>query len=203
MLDQLIMKFPPWFVAVVVLAVFVVGLYVFNPPTTVCDVQMDVFKRAQRSFLATTGRGSVQLRSEIDRSIRQCLEGNSPGACLDLFRGMGRLATDLEAVQSQCVAAVGEVPGVRAAVLRSAEVMVQVAWGDAGPMSQAGRASWLDTADVAVFCRLRRAATAIVGREAFEAWQQSVLGKLPGFSKLQREDALSKTLFAVNCESFR
>lgn len=172
-----------------------------DPPKTVCDVQLDIFQKEQDRFLYPSASG-VQ-KPEIDKAFEVCRQGAGPGDCFDLFRKLKKLALDVENIPRQCTGAASGRSEVKKGIWGSLKLMVMLAWGERPPLTYVQRQGWLDTSDVALFCRLKHQAVEIFGREAWIGFREAVVKDLPGAATLPKEQVWQRSLLSTACENFR
>jgi hypothetical protein len=162
-----------------------------------------------------------KLPAQYGRNIETCRAGNSPGACYELFATLKRVLRDVDAAPNQCLSEMGDIEGLRPAMMASLELLVQLAWGVQPPEPGLSKYGWLETSDLALFCKLKRRALQIFGEEAFEQLRLKVQSKLPGeldldqdplcadckkrraaIETLSNEEIWVRSLFSVRCDQY-
>jgi len=188
---------------VIAIGAIVVGLIfilIYDPPRTICDSQLEVFKKDQDRFLFSTEVRRIKRIPEIERLTDQCRQSAGPGGCFELFSKLGKLAEDLENIPRRCTSEAGRVPEIRKGLLESLALMMMLAWGERPPVSYAQRFGWLDTSDVALFCRLKRQAEAFYGAAGWASYRSEVFKKLPGSEGMPRDQIWTRSLASASCE---
>jgi hypothetical protein len=201
-MDEIIARFPPWFVALVVLTLALAGFFFYNPPKTTCDVQIETFAQAQKDFLYPMSKGAITLPPDIKSKIDMCLKGNSPGSCVELFSKVKRLLIDLDVVSNDCRDQAAE-DQTLSWLWRLMTVIVQIAWGEKPPPNSFMRQGWLDASDISVFCKLQHRVRRLYTPDRFEQWRVGTLPQLPGADKLQPNDLFERSLLSTPCDQYR
>lgn len=191
-------------IAILIIAFGFVVIVLNDPPKTVCDAQIELFKQQQQEFLyARTGAGGAAQPALIRELVALCQSGNSPGGCFEFFVRLKKMNQDLDGIPGQCADAAAGDETLKSWTLGSLRLMSQIAWGDRGPTSYVRRNGWFDTSDISVFCDLRRHANRFYGFESMKAWEASVVSQLPEAEKLEGETAFQNSLFGVTCSGYR
>lgn len=202
-MDQFFASLPK---TVLALGAIIVGflLIVLNdPPHTVCDTQLEIFKESQKIFLFERSNKGIKTPPEIKEKFAICQRENSPGGCFELFEKLKKLHVDLRNIPAECSEAVGSLGEVRKWLFSSLELMAQIAWGSKAPSSYTQRHSWYDASDVALFCDLKAQAVKIYGNATFEKFRESVIQTFPGASGMARDQVWQRTIFATQCDNYR
>ena len=189
--------------AVLVLGVIFAFILLNDPPRTVCDGQMDVFREAQKRFLFKDESTKAQRKPKIEELTETCRFQASPGGCLELFDRLRKFAVDLTELGSRCEAGAGKAPEIQSATWVGLDLLTRLAWGERGPRSYVQRTGWLDSGEVALFCRLKGKALAFYGAPALLAFRERTLGDLPASSGLSHEQVIERSLFSIPCEAIR
>ena len=199
-IEELIRRSPKPLVAFIVLSVGLILMLVFNPPRTACDKQFDYFVESQVGFL-TPAKGSKQIKPLFDQVYSNCKDGNSPGACFELFLGVGKMLDELERFPRECSSVVAGQGLVRKHLVASLDLLVKLAWGaEAVPTGFTSKHSWLDASDFRLYCRSRAMFTRLYGEEAMKAFRDKIHAELPGASEMSREAIWSRSIFSSNCQ---
>jgi hypothetical protein len=203
-MDQFLAQLPKPVAAALILVVGFVLIIAMNPPKTVCDSQMELFRTAQKDFLYSEKVVSGEKNPPpIKRMFDTCRNTNSPGGCFELFAGLKKLGAELESVPAQCSSeALAEAP-VKEWLSKSLKLMVQIPWGERGPASVLQKNGWFDASDLALYCDLNRAASKLMGKEKFEEWRDGVLAELPKKDNEDRDSVWRRSLFSMGCGAFR
>ena len=95
-MDELLRRAPRTLLALVAIGIAYLLIIGFNPPRTVCDEQLDVFKQSQKAFLNKT---SAKIeRSVADELYELCKSDNGPGGCFDFFLNTRNMVDGLERI---------------------------------------------------------------------------------------------------------
>lgn len=195
---------PKPIIAVVVLMLGFAFIVYNDPPKTVCDSQLELFKQNQKEFLySRPGLNGTQQGALFGELYSLCKADNSPGGCFEYFVRLKKFNQDLDNIPHQCSETAKSESLLRTVMLSSMKLMVQISWGDRGPASTNRRNGWLDASDLSLFCDLRQQADRILGKETVSEWQTKTLNNLPGVETLDAEQTLQRSLFATPCAAYR
>jgi hypothetical protein len=198
-MDELLRRAPKMLVAIGAIVLGYILIIAFNPPRTICDEQLDVFRQTQKSFLFSNSKKMTKTVAE--EMFELCKSSNEPGGCFDLFLNLRNMVDSLERMPKNCHATVGEEPMVKKWILKSLTLFAQIAWGESTAGVYISRKhSWLDAADFRLYCRLRLLSTKYYGDDSFQAFRESVMTDLPGADKMSREQRWSRSIFSSPCE---
>jgi len=189
---------------VVAIGAIILGFLFFlinDPPKTVCDVQLEIFQKEQEKFLYPSKSGA--RKPEIDKDFEVCRLGAGPGGCFELFRKLKKLAVDLENIPRQCAGAASGRGEIQKGVWGSLRLMVMLAWGEKPPLTYVQRHGWLDTSDVALFCKLKAQAVEFFGRDAWVRFREGATSALPGVEALPKDQVWQRSLISTTCENYR
>ncbi len=180
---------------VILIALFV--LVFRDPPTTLCDIQMEeVKKRLVDGFLRDGSRGKYE--SGINTAFDNCLKSNSPGGCFDIFSRLNYFEKQIQSVPTQC-GGHAEALFVRKALLKALRLMIKIAWGEAPPVNRYNKTSWLDASDIGLFCRLKRQFTRLYGESQWKGFATSLIPKLPDSQTLPKKEQWDLSMFSYSC----
>lgn len=173
-----------------------------NPPYTVCDSQMEVFTQAQSGFLYKNPKSKFAKTTLYQELTDRCKEANSPGGCYELFLKMKGLLSDLDHVPQECSASVVDLSEVRAALWGQITLLTQLAWGTKPPDNFHEKLKWLDPADIALFCQLKKTVEKFYGQDAYVEFRERMFQQLPGAAQLSRAQAWDMMLLSNNCAAY-
>lgn len=202
-MDELLRTLPPRLIAICAIVIGLIVILLSDPPKTVCDTQLEVFRESQKSFLYSNQKKEVTFRPGVEKAVEACKMHPGPGGCYELFDQMKRVADDLRNIPQACAADAGGVAEIRRALWQTLELMVLLAWGDKPPLTYVQRYGWLDSSDVALFCRLKHQAIAFYGNEEWQAFRVRVSRKFPDATTLSPEQIWQRSLLSTTCENFR
>ena len=189
------------------LGVIIIGFVVIvlsDPPRTICDSQLEVYRESQQDFLFfRRGAGNSTKPALMGELIFRCRGDNSPGGCFELFQRLKKMQADLVTIPGHCSADAMEDANISGGLLQGVRLMAQIAWGEAGPTSSMRRNGWLDASDVALFCDLKKSAVRLMGSEEFNAWRDGLIAGFPGADLLEGDQVYQRSLFATPCNDYR
>lgn len=205
MLDQLLSSLPKTVLAIGVMIIALVVFRQIQPPRSICDAQIEIFRDSQKKFLYASVPNSegIALPSNIKRFTDVCKGDNSPGGCFELFLGLRKMAVDIKNIPDQCAEKASEEPEIDNWLWKSLKLMVQIAWGDRAPASYLQKNGWYDASEVTLFCDLRRQAIRIYGNERFSEWQETALKDLPKAEQFSREQVWQRNILSTACDLYR
>lgn len=209
--------------ALLALAVGIVFIVFTNKPHTICDSQLEILRESQKGGIFQGKGKRATLNPYLPRQMDNCKIGNSPGACYEMFATYRKLMIDLGNVSSECYAPIFEVAEIRKALLEGVELISQLAWGEEPPEYSEARAGWLETSDLALFCKMRGFVEGSVDEVEYQAFIKKVVTKLPGEKKVLQsgvgsaiadqevksaietigwDEALNRSLFQIRCADY-
>ncbi|MDX9731051.1 MAG: hypothetical protein RBT63_04710 [Bdellovibrionales bacterium] len=199
-MDEFLRRAPRTLLALGALLVGFILIIAFNPPRTVCDEQLDLFRASQRMFLGA--QSQKVTKSLADEQFDLCKADNGPGGCFDFFLNLRGMVDGLERIPRTCAETVGAEPTIQKWLLRALTLFAQVAWGESttGSYYTSRKHGWLDAADFRLFCRMKTMAVRLYGDDSFHVFRESVLNSLPGADKMTREQKWSRSIFSSSCE---
>lgn len=204
-MDQVIASLPKAFVAIVVLSLGLFFLRQVQPPVTICDAQMEIFKDSQKKFLypQESENSAIKKSSLAAKLFEQCSNDNRPGGCFEFFENLKKMTIDLGNIPEQCIEAAGGQDEIRTWLWKPLRLMVQMAWGSRAPASYLQKNGWFDSSEITLFCSLRRHAKRLYGAEEFAQWQEGLLKELPDADKMNREAVWQRNLLSTSCDLYR
>lgn len=202
-MDQFFASLPKMVVAIGAIVIGFFVIIVFNPPVTVCDAQMEIFRESQKKFLYPVVTENITKPSLAKTLEKNCKQDNSPGGCFELLVGLKKFSVDLDNIPRHCADTAASEPQIQEWVWSGMRLITQLAWGDRAPASHVQKNGWLDSSDLVLFCGLRKNAIRIYGNDAYNQWREALLVSLPQADKLTRELAWQKSLLSTPCDSYR
>lgn len=219
-MEQILDQIPKPLLVALIFVLGVVGIIYFNPQYTACHAQVEIFRESLKGDIFQIN-GRRTHPSKLTGQVLQCKRSNSPGGCFEMIQTLRKMVREVRAFPDSCSKDLGEVSEVRGALTEGLALLTQIAWGDHPPENAEKRAGWLESADVALFCDLRRVYVGLYGEEEFQSLRSGVLASLPGeealFEKgecvnckfrknalqaLTPAEALKRSLFAASCRLF-
>lgn len=204
--DKFLSQIPKNLLAILVVAggtIFWVVLV--QPLATVCDAQIEGFQKIQSDFLykeKSYPKAKKLVKRKYQYLYENCLDTNSPGGCYEYFGQVRTVLHDLEPFTGECLATPKSIKEVDFLLWKTAELMVRSAWGEAPPSSYHAKFGWLDTADIALFCKLKSRIIAVYGQSKYDAFQNKMMLELPGAKDLPRNQIWDMTVFSENCARY-
>lgn len=220
-IQQLVLQ--PYWVAFVVFTVASVLFFFIQPTRDDCQLELDNFKLRFQDELYQQKVKSVTLPPKLRGAVNNCYHINQAGGCFHAFQLLDRLLDDLENRQS-CLSIIALEPVIDGVLSAGLKLLVELGWGS-GQGPEVGQSisetSWLETADIARFCRLKKQYIRYLGTDEFKKTQMNQLNHLLGeapilengqcvnceFRKkankvLGEEETKKRSLYGINCERF-
>lgn len=203
MLDRWLASLSRNTLAILAILVGIFLVVLLNPPHSVCDSQETIFREnVGRTFFIDPKQAKLVKKSRFELSLEACRFDGKPGSCYEFFESLTRLSREMSIVTSECVGKVAAIPQIRKALWDGVETLVQLAWGEKGPENFMDKKGWLSEADVALFCSLHRQILRAEWEPQWSAFREKQFSILPGAGQLSRNDAWSRMLFSVKCETY-
>ena len=178
-------------------------ILIINPPHTVCESQIEIVRKAQRSFLWREKPNSEILKTTKYEYLRdRCKGSNDPGGCYELFHGVRVLLEDMNSLGQVCGPKAGDLNEIRKALWDTIELLLRLAWGEKPPTLASMKFGWLDVADVTLFCKLKTRITTTYGDDQWVAFRERMMGELPGAKAMTRNQIWEMSLFSENCARY-
>ena len=202
-MGNLFSSLPKTILAVLALVVGFVFIILNDPPKSVCTVQLENFKEAQKRFLYSETNNGVRRPAQVEELLRLCRNSNGPGGCNELFLKLKILNEDLESVPSQCASTLASETEVNTHLWKSYRIIVELAWGARPPVGYENRYAWMGSSDVALFCTLKRNLIATFGEDRHKNFQEEIFKTLPGAESLTRDQIWQRTILSTRCDSVK
>ncbi len=194
-------QLPKEILAIAILIGGLILFMLFDPPKTQCDVQIDLFKNSQNTFVFPQETKTGFRKPDFEMNLAKCQEANGPGGCYELFQHLKQFNHDLNAVPEQCQSSVGAISEVRKVFDKSLMVFIQLAWGFQAPLSANLKQGWLDQSETYLFCLLKKDYIRLYN---IETWNQRVdysLKELPNSKSINDKQILFQlSLASYNCK---
>ena len=177
-MDQLLSSLPKTVIAIGAIIIGFILMRINDPPRTICDLQMELFRESQKKFLYTgTDAGKPSVAQE---AYGICKNDNSPGGCFEYFEKLKKLTVDLNNIPEQCATTAASDEKIQLWMQKSLTLMVEMAWGERAPASYMQKNGWFDGSEIALFCDLKRSTIRIFGDETYAEWREQILTSKPG-----------------------
>jgi len=201
MVQQWLDKVPRWLLAIIVVVGVLLFMIANEPPTSICDVQMEnVSKALQKHFNSPKEDGWADDAS-ISAKYKLCLRANSLGGCYRLLTRLNYYEKMSRSIPSQCKGHDAVKP-MGPWMFKSINLIARLAWGEEPPEEDSDVVGWLDEGTVALFCRLSGEYVRLFGPGALKGAEKATMKSLPGIEKVYQKDRREKTLFAHDCRQY-
>ncbi len=183
----------------------VVILYM-DPPHSLCNSEKEQFMSAQENFLnpdpSLKKAFKKKAKSTQERLYFRCKDSQSSGGCLEFFLKLKPFMSDFEVVSGQCRKSMYRQKKVKQVFTQSLTLMALLAWGSEPPSSPQQKYSWLDQADIALFCKLKKLSRMSLSESSWNQQQEKILQQLPGASSLSRQQLWKRSLLSTSCKYY-
>lgn len=173
-----------------------------EPPHSICDSQLEVFKSEQEKLLYKDPKSKKIITTKYQRLLEHCKITNNPGGCYELFQELKIFLHDLSTVPSECSGAVSSLTEVKKALWEPMELLVKLGWGEKPPTAYHAKFGWLDTADMSLYCRLKGRIIQVYGEPDWNAFREKMMRELPGAKDMPRNGVWDMSLFSENCARY-
>lgn len=173
-----------------------------QPPHSLCDSQLDVIKKSQQRFLYKDPKSKKVNTTKYQTLFEHCKVTNNPGGCYELFQEMKILLYDLSTLSNECSPYLASVAEHKKALWDVMELLVRLAWGEKPPTSYHAKFGWLDTADIALYCKLKTRIIGFYSEDKWNAFRERMMKELPGAKDLQRAQVWDMSIFSENCARY-
>lgn len=190
---------PNWLLVVIALGLMIGYLLYSDPLHSVCDTQLQVFRKSQSQFLGRAPKLRLKGYSYYDEFYNKCKMSNSAGGCYPYLRGFDSVLRSFKAVDERCRARVAERPRIRKAFGAFIYQLTRLAWGDNGPMQAQQRQSWLSNKDLQLFCKIKNLYLEFYGQEALNKLGRKTMKDIPNPKGLKSNQLKEFSLFGANC----
>jgi hypothetical protein len=197
--NQFLNALPKSTLAVLAIAGGLLLLILFDPPHTVCDVQLALFKDSEKYFLYTVKQKGFSRPPDIREMLELCRTSNSPGGCYELFGKLKQMARDLQNVSQSCSDEAASIPEIRDNLRKATKLIIELAWGEKPPLSYVGRQGWLNLGDVDLFCSLERQYIRFYNKEGWEEFREKAMADLPLAGTMSRSQVWERSIVSWTC----
>ena len=197
-MGQILQRIPKLLLGAIVIVAVLLFMVFNDPPTTLCDIQMEVVNKRLASHFYTNKKEGTYNKS-VKNAFDFCMESNSPGGCYDMFSRMMYLEKQVLTIPSKCGGHTST-ENVRNALEKGLKLIVRIAWGDGPPESSYEKKAWLQPPDLALYCRLKREHQRLMGKKRWKLFRETVMAGLPEAKTLSRKVRWEKSLFSFPCK---
>lgn len=201
-IKDFINSIPKMWLGPIAVVLGIIYFVVQENPITICEIQYDIFKKENEKYLFGVKRKNVTIPPKVTEDVNKCMVANSPGGCYDWTEGLKLSLHSLRNLPDQCGHKLnGSTLGgstVKTLLEKSVWLYSQISWNEA-IIARAGLYNWLDTDDVANFCRLRNQYTRLLGNEKWVILQASLLKSLSTEKKMEEKSAWTRTILSHKC----
>lgn len=222
-MDQFFANLPKPVLAFLAILGTILFLYVFDPPKTVCDIEVEAQRGSLDGLLyAVKTKDKQTFPPALSAHKESCQLGGSAGACLEYFETLKQVVGTIQNGTIECRPKLYATAEVRRALEDALEVMVRMAWGVAPPAPNQERFGWFKESELAFFCRLKSAVQAGLGEDGLDALRLKINQKLPGETLdvaasggpasssqprpapqvLSEEEIWNRSVFSVRCDLY-
>ncbi len=203
MLDRFFASLPKGVIGVLGVVGGLLFLVMWDPPKTVCDIQLEIFRKNQNKFLYKRTKKGIDFNPEFEKFIAKCAYSNSMGGCFEFFGKLRALNRDLKAMPSECQSRMRSEGDVKKYLLMTLKFMIELAWGDRPPVSYSSRNGWFQGSEIALFCKVKDQVIRLIGKRDWELLRDGMFKELPGAAELDRGTVWNRSIMSTRCEAYR
>ena len=187
---------PKFLLVVLLLFSGVLLVILYDPPQSVCDLQMEVYKENNQAFLFPSKKSEKSM-SHFQSSIKDCQKNNTPGGCYTLFSYVYRLIRSFRSVDSECHTKLTQLKEVQEAMFETYKLFIAISWGEGPTDDLSNPLAWLSLNDVKTFCQVQNKINHYYGVETLSLLENQVL---QGLESAQNMNILKKfSVLSENC----
>jgi hypothetical protein len=201
-MGQFFSMLPKGLLAFLVIAGGIGFLILWDPPHTICESQIEVFRTTQKRFLFKDEQKKKTQPAKYRLLVDHCKTTNNPGGCYELFQESKMMLKDLHSVPSDCAGRVGAIDEVNKALWEVNDLILRLAWGEKPPGTYHEKFGWLDTSDISLFCELKQQIIDSYGVSAWESFREKTFRDLPGAKDMSRNDVWDMSIISENCAKY-
>ena len=188
----------PKFLLVTILLTFGVLLVIlYDPPQSVCDLQLKAYKHNHQEFLFKSNSSKKSL-SRFNTSIQDCQKNNTPGGCYILFSHVYKLIRSFRSVDSKCHKELTQLSAIQKALFETYQLFIAISWGEGPQDDLSNPLAWLSINDVKTFCQIQNKILHYYGEQALSRLENQVLQGLESeknMNVLRKFSILSESCF--------
>lgn len=173
-----------------------------DPPKTVCEAQLEFFKKAQQSFLYKDPKSKEAKTTKFERLFEHCKVTNSPGGCMELFQLTKTFLQDLDSVPEDCRSTAGGIKEVKTTINYITELMIRLAWREKLPRTYQEKFGWLEVSDISLYCKLKQKYSDFYGEASWSQFRERIMGDLPGAKQATRTQVWDFSILSENCARY-
>ena len=174
-----------------------------DPPHTLCDTQVEHFKKTQKGILYENPKDFHEEKSILKRKQEICQKEGSQGSCYDYFVYLKRLLRDFRILSEECAPLLYNSSKVKQALSSALSLMTALAWNNKLVVGKAKKYNWLTRSDLFLFCQLKTTYISQYGRAKYTLLEEEIFGLLPLENKTSSKFLLKKTLLSESCQFYR
>lgn len=196
---DVINKIPRPLLVILILALASLFIMIGDPPKSACDAQLEVILKSQAGRLNSL-RGRVN--SLWVRTAKYCKETKTLGGCSEFHDTVREALRDIKSAPVECIPKLIAEDWIQKVLIDSLLLMVSIAWGENLPEIGNSTFNWMGPSELALFCDLQNNIRRSFDEENWEIFVRKTISKLPHSSELNFNEAFSRSLFSLKCESF-
>ena len=197
------LSLPKTMLVIVVLTIAILFIVAKDPPRTICQTQIENFKKSQKGWLYKDPNVKTRKEPLMDIMIKTCKKyNNSPGRCYGLFSKTRKFIRDFRLVSHSCRKEFARLSAVKKKLFALYSLMIRLAWGDKPPLAYQDKLNWFSEADMSFFCLIKKQVLFFYGPGTMEQWEKKTFKKLPGAEGLNQLKLRELSIVSENCAHY-
>lgn len=191
---------PKFIVGPAAVIVCIIYFVIQDPPKTICDTQFEIFKKDNAKYIYGYSKKNIVIPPGIQKDLKSCQEGNSPGACYDWMENLKLLIHSSRRLPAECGERIKELGAYKSFLDHSAFIFSQISWNDTITVRK-GLYNWLEEDDVQLFCNLKKEYIRLLGLPAWKGLQTSLYNEVVKAKKVPpTKEAWERTVLSHPCQ---
>lgn len=201
----------------IILGVLAVGLFFYDPPASICEVQLKSYRLSMVGKLYGRRVDKNIIPAKIGEAVSRCQNGKISGSCIDFFDIINDMITNLNQFDEECLSGLLEEKPIFENSRKFFLIMNAIAWGDKVPADN--RDHWLSQSNLYVYCKNKNFLKSIMEPEAFHGLENQSIKSFPfeklpfdfdenseefinnkAINKMPIDEITAKSLMSIRCE---
>lgn len=187
-------------IAGIAISIGVTFLILSDPPKTICDVQEEVYRDTNKSFLFKDSDDTLNRTSLVKKHLKECTNSNTPGGCYSLFQDTRRLIQSFQVINSDCYTSISAIKEVKESLEEIYALFIAISLELDFTDESSKPLRWLTLNDVNLFCRVERNIISLYGSERVDYLEQKTYRRMDlsiPFDRFRKFSILSE-----NCQKY-
>lgn len=183
-----------------VITLGIIFLIINNPPSSICSVQIDHYKKKNVGFIFKDSQDKVRTQTILSEKIQECVRTNTPGGCYSLFSKLRQFVKSFNIINTDCHHEISEIKQVRKYLVDIYSLFIIISWGKGEKNEFSNSLNWLSINDVSLFCRVKNKINYFYGSTYLTRLEGQLLQELDPGKSLEEFQKL--TILSENCSFY-